>query len=526
MATRKHLFYGATMMLSAYLPTRLLLLRVMALILSIATFQCTAALAEPSLVSTPEVAALRPERGDRVIVTLRDANSGRAHLHADAPPGILVTIKPITVGGRPARAWLVSLSASSTFDADGTIMLTARAGRRLTTGVVPVKLIPAPTAASQLQAEVSFEGETLLDGLTRPLILRISNLSDAATRVEVLPRLPIFLSAEDGAWKKPHKLPARTTTLISIPIKTAGTAEHPLLSGKHEVAVVVNATRGNSASWSGQVAAVTTLSVGIPGMSEVQGLLQVPSFLLFPGFLLITAFMLMVSIGKARCASDGGIKDHLSVPWSSGLWLIAITFSMLLVPLYPYVSRLLGTGPRNILYGFDLGDVIRVWFVSIMLGSLAGLAVLTWREWAARQTKARTFSEQMTPVELLRRLGRLGQSTNLPCITLQEQGDPRIHDLGQRPSDGRAWATSSIACIILDASKPGFDQRRIGEAIRNAKPALIAERLEEAERTGAIAIKWQQTGVLTGVGTVDASMFSALEPKEPIVTLTRGGRVQ
>lgn len=524
MAPRKHLSYGLTMKLRVYPSIRYLILRVVALILAIATFPCLNASAEPSLAATPEGPTLAPGREDRIIVTLRGVK-GAADLRADPPAGVVATIKAITATGAPTRTWLVSLRASPSFDTDGTIILTAKAGHRLITSAVPVKARQAPSAASQLQAEVSFEGETLLDGLSRPLLVRISNLADETTRAMVEARLPAFLSADAGVWKKPFDLPARSTTVISIPVRTAGTSKNPLLSGKHEVAVVINVTRRPPASWSGQVVAVTTLNVGVPGMSEVQGLLQVPSFLLFPGFLLVTAFMLVLNAAGARAAPGAEPKDRLSVPWSSGLWLFAITLSMVSIPLYPYVSRLLGAGPRNILYGFDLGDVLRVWFVWIVLGVIAGLIVLTWRGCRARRAALTTFSPDLSPLQLLRRLAQLGLSTDIACLTLAELGDPRIHHLGQILPNDQTWATSAIACTVVDGSHPGFDQRLIGEAIRDADPAIVADRLEKAEQIGAIEVRWQQAGGLKGVRKVDASLFSAPEPATSIVTLIRGGRV-
>ncbi len=172
---------------------------------------------------------------------------------------------------------------------------------------------------------------------------------------------------------KRNRSPPRSTVIVRIPLSTDGTGDHPVISGKHEVAIVVGARRNGSSRWSGQAVASTALAVGVPGMEAVQGVLQVPSFLLLPGFLFVAAYLLTAKLVRGRAPPETEKEGFLSLGWSAGrLAGLRSRSRLLLIGLYPLLMNVWLGSPRNILYGFDLGDVIRVWVISLLLGGLGG----------------------------------------------------------------------------------------------------------------------------------------------------------
>lgn len=473
---------------------------------------------QPALKPSPESITLVPGASDRFLVSLQVAGSGDASLDITTPPSVRAEVKVVRAPGGTARQWIVMLTAAADFDTEGTAILTARIGSQVFSAPLPVKLHQAATADSQLKVELSFEGESLMDGLDRPLLARVSNLSDAPTEITVQPRLPPFLEAKAGPWQQPQMVAGRSTIVVEIPIGT-NTSKYALISGKHQVAVTVTAKRTSTPAWSGQSVAATELTVGVPGMSEVQGILQIPSFLLFPGFLLITAFTVAVRFRNQGLAATQGEKSGLAVEWSSGLWLIAITLSIGMVWAYGPLCWLFGFGWRNILYGFDLGDVLRVWGFSLVLG---GILALVWRfiqdKRAANRAKSE-FSEGLEPLDLVDRLIRRNMVSDLPFVTLPAPGNERLYQLGGLLTDGKTWATSKIICSIVDPTKQGFDRRELSTAVRSGNAVTLRAALVKALQLGAIELKWMPTPKITGVGQVEATQFATTEGPAPIVDL-------
>lgn len=490
-------------------------------LLALSLFSCLLAAgradAQASLSSSPETVTLTPGGSDRLVVSLKGVGKGGATFKVDSPSSVHASAAPLRGAGGLVRQWIVTLTADTSFGEDGTAILISQVGRQIITGTLPVKLRQAPAAAAQLSVALSFEGETLLDGLTRPLLAQVSNLADSPVRITLSPRLPSFVVTADDKWKNALLVPARSTVVVEIPIRTGTSPGAPLLSGKHEVAVIVRAERGSATGWNGQVVAATSLNVGVPGMSEVQGLLQVPSFLLFPGFLLVTSFMLTLRFRRKGWAAAEDEKGGLAVSWSSGLWLIAITLSILIIPCYPLLSWMTGSGWRNILYGFDLGDVIRVWFLSIVGGLLSALVVHAYQTKKEREEVLSTFSEDLTPVSFLERLALLGRSAAIPFMTLDDETDFRVYNLGGSLPDGKTWACSAIELSILEAGASGFDRRQLAEVLNRNNPGEIGSYLTEMQGIRAIGLKWQQAGSITGVAKVDAGRFTNLETARSVV---------
>lgn len=473
-----------------------------------------AASAQPRILLDPATVTLAPGSGDRVLVTVEGSLSGPASIALRTPESIDSAVEPLGPPGSASRQWIVTLSAGPGFDGDSTAIVMLASGSLRSAVPLPIKVKASPSAASLLAANLSFEGETLLDGLERPLLLRLSNLSDLPLEVTVEPQLPRFLAAKGDDWKTASVAP-RSTIVIRIPLATAGTSDHPVMSGKHEVTVAVAARRPGNSKWSGQAVATAPVSVGVPGMEAVQGVLQVPSFLLLPGFLLVAAYALTAKQFRRGARTEPAKESPLSLGWTAGHWLVAISLSMILVWLYPLLMRLWLGSPRSILYGFDLGDVIRVWVMSILFGIVAALVVEAVgagiSAWKARSA----FSVDLEPLELLDRLALGGTPTNLP-FTVDGQGG-KLYSLERSAGNGEAWAASAIELTIRDPSK--FDADDFRTKVKAGKAIVLRAALADAVGSGAVSLGWAGAGDVRGVARVPAADFAKTQGPGPIIVL-------
>ncbi|KQT33682.1 hypothetical protein ASG29_06630 [Sphingomonas sp. Leaf412] len=467
------------------------------------------------LIVEPSTVTLAAGDEGRVLVRVEGGGVARRSIAVSGPASVRWTARRFG-----SAQWVLELEARPGFDGEATAIVEAKDRRRTLATPLMIKARPSPAASALLSAGLSFEGETLLDGFTRPLLVRLSNLSDLPLDMTLRPALPAFLAAGEGEWSKGRRVAAHSSVIVPIPVSTAGSGDHPVASGKHKVAVIVAARRVGSPAWSGQVVADAELSVGVPGMAEVQGVLQVPSFLLFPGFLLVSAFALTTRLLRRPAAGAGpsadGKESLLSLGWSAGHWLVAISLSMILVWIYPGLMKMWLGSRRDILYGFDLGDVIRVWIISIATGILAALLTAAVASLVARRRAAAAFNQDLAPIELLERLASRKSSALLPFVTLDD--DSRIYSLESAAGAGQAWVASAIELNVLDRSRPEFDALELARRIRAGDPKELSDHLANLVAAGAIRLDWTQAGDVRGVGIVPAARLDQTEGPGSIVT--------
>src|ERR1039457_5331989 len=109
-------------------------------------------------------------------------------------------------------------------------------------------------------------------------------------------------------------------------------------------------------------------------------------------------------------------------------WLVSITISLLMAMLYWLRVR------RWYFVSYGLQDIALVWFVSIILGIL-GYTV--WFKTAEFMEARKTFSTKDKPLDVLRKMHRLGMGLVLPRVTLT--ADPRELRFVLQEKDGRQW---------------------------------------------------------------------------------------
>jgi len=466
--------------------------------------------AEAILSITPAELALSPGVPERVVVTLSGtaAELQGADLKILPPPGLAISGREPTPTSSGTRGWIVTLRSDASLIASSAAVL-VRTTPKLFSGTLKVSPATPPAATAQFTADLIYNGESLFDKAEGNLQLRLTNLSDSTLSLVSRLSLPGFLKqvCRQGKACPPAAavtLAPRETTVIGYRIAVDASEQNPLTTGKHQLSATVSATRLEGARpWQASQIVTRELTVGIPGLEGIQTLIQIPSFLLLPGFLICVVALMTWRWWRPPAAEAGEPDSWTMVAMSPPLWVLAISISMMVVWLYPSISALLGAGRRNLLQGFDLSDVIRVWVGSIITGFvLASLGAGILRLWKFMQG-LRTFGTGDKPEVALRKMKRQGLET----VTFQMRNEVdtgRLFRIGEPLDDGRLWAFPAIRY----ASKKGFDEVRFVAAIGAKRIAEIVAMVDRGVEQGTLSVRWDKVPNGGGPRIVDAAIFT------------------
>jgi hypothetical protein len=409
-------------------------------------------------------------------------------------------------------AWLVhlSLDPAQTSETDATLALRMRDG---STNVASVHVVPkaAPAVASMVTGAITLDGDTLYDGDTARLALRLTNETDTpfeVQRARFVPSQTFDASfADQGTWQlPPHQ------TIVKVAQVTIR-SDHALVSGKHPISILVTLARQSpSHPWFGDLMVTDQLGAGVPGIAEMQNLIGVPTFLLLPGALLVISF-LMVWQTHNPPAEAKGMLDRLAVAWSPSLWLVAITASILIVAIYPYVTGI--WGPRRyILYGFDLRDVGIIWFSCVAIGAAAGGIALAIQRCRQKAAAAQLFQAGEAPWPFLERLA--GMRIASLRFAAFRAGAGYLHRLTDADADGLRWLAPAIR---VDAAGLSDDEKIIlGDAIRDGTVEAVITLLAQHGLEGNLT--WQPAdNVAAPVHRADGLNGTVRTNQQPIMVL-------
>jgi hypothetical protein len=460
-----------------------------------------------------------------VSVTGSDPQLRDATLRILAPPEINYRVNP-PMAGTGVRMWVVELGAGPSAAADTPVAVVARVGGKIETATIIVSPKPSAAAATQLSAELMLDRETLLEGARSRLLLRISNLSDYPLRVSprfipppVLAIAPDCAVADEAPCAFPLTLRPRSSEVIAFTIGTASSPDHPLVNGRHVVTAVIEASRDPKESvgppWTGSIALSQPVTVGVPGLSEVQAVVQVPSFLLLPGFLACIVFMMTWRKWRpGTAAPEGGLPAWLSVGLGPALWVIAIPASFLIVLwLYPALTQRAGLGRREILYGFELSDVIRVWLGSMLLGFFAAVFGLVASAALDAYRRRNDYAATDTPLEILRKMKARGRPLRLTYDAIGTE--ERLYALDPLPASGQIWAAPQI---LYDASGDGNALAQpLAQAIAQDELGSALDILKRGMKDDALTARWAAAEGQSGARKVDATRFDRPDQKASLL---------
>lgn len=367
------------------------------------------------------------------------------------------------------------------------LFATLAANSRQSDEVSKVVEVAAQTASTQLNEQ-------------RPgqVFLVINNKSNLPIRVgQISARGPGFISGEpdlEGITKNPDgsfTIAARDSLSVPVRIKV----EDVVRPGKHLLLFQVPVEWGASKQvQKANVIAKQEFDVGILGESELLTALGLPSFLILPGFLMLATFRLL---GKGGKGEDSILKNATN----PALWIAAITLSGVMAFIYPQGTKLLGGVSRNYLVGYGLGDIIRVWIASILMGVLARVLLQFFRRVWRRLFQPSTTD---TPQKLLRKLAWQGLGVSLYQMTVKvDQEDCKAFLLEPlRDNQETFWVGPFINITFTSAATKEFKDDIANLLEREGSARELASKLEQGTRDAMVTVAWDQKSKLKGVREV------------------------
>jgi hypothetical protein len=239
------------------------------------------------------------------------------------------------------------------------------------------------------------------------------------------------------------------------------------------------------------VIAQQEFDVGILGESELLTALGLPSFLILPGFLMIVVYGLL---DKRAVMSDSILKNATNAP----LWIGAITLSGVMAFLYPLGTSLLSGVKRDYLISYGLGDIIRVWIASILLGVVAWLFV-QWIKRLVRYLFKPSINDK--PERLLKKLSWQGLKLELPKFSVNGKEVFLLQPL--RENQETYWVGPYINIQWLSVeerlkAEQATFKNRVSEQLDGDKPRTLAKSIEEGKRKKFLTADWDTTGGWSG----------------------------
>jgi hypothetical protein len=248
--------------------------------------------------------------------------------------------------------------------------------------------------------------------------------------------------------------------------------------------------------FSGTLLASQKLSVGVLGESDILKLLGVPTFLFLPGFLMAAAFMALWKFVSPKKAPALEAK-------STEFWLIAITLSLLAAPAYSFITRWFGS-PRNYLVAYGMRDVFWVWIGSIGVAAFVWLVITgsmgLMARWKASKHAQRTFSEDDSPVEVLRKLALNGLGFSLTAVDVTVGSTKQQYLLLEQRREGQteAWISPPIVWEWRGTRTVEFASQFMKQLDQVKNADALADLIERGCGKGndvkMLDVSWKYTG--------------------------------
>jgi hypothetical protein len=409
-------------------------------------------------------------------------------------------------------AWSLVLSQSREGPIPGTVTVRvdyiwqaqgdAKGTPRVAIGALEVRSRQREAVTQLVDVEVKSALVSLNDQQAGTIYVVLTNKSDIPLRVRrIKPEGPTFLAFEPNAMVNEILLTPRDSRHLAFDVRAANAQVRP---GKHLLLFVVAFEWQRAGErQSGDVIATREIEVKVLGESEVLTPLAVPSLLVLPGFLVLTMWSLLWTLFRPK-DSQAEFPLKVSSPY---FWMVAIPISFAIVFGYPFASKLLFNIPRDYFLGnYGLIDVAWVWLASLLLGSVGyllatGVAGLI--RWARQAKEAwRTPSPRDLPVTTLRKLHRQGLGLNVKRIQLKVGDQPQTAYLLERPSDSQEefWASRGIVFGRPSnvVAKEDLEGRIESQLTNDGNPTILAELLEEGQRSNYLYVDWEQSKLPKG----------------------------
>lgn len=415
--------------------------------------------ANPTLsVSQPSV-TIETGRLTSVLLSV-DTLPAKAYLYIDGDPGIAWSLRQAA----PSQ-WVLRVGPTARLTADATLIIQLLGAGNKRIAVTQVKVTPKalPTPESVASLALMLDGGGLVEGLKSRAYLVVTNKSEhaiALRRVDPIASDGIVVTIDAAS-----ALIMPRETLVQ-PMTIEVERGRVPRTGTHQLAVRATLTtdlsptearlaRGSigAPGWEARVVASKEVDLTVPGLSELQGILQIPTLLLLPGLLAIIAFTALLDLAKPRPAGENPLS-RLTIALSPGVWVVMIMISAVIDAGYAFAAG------RDILYGFGLRDVAALWFVSLIVGGLAGWCAYKMEIARQRAAAAPRFAKGITPSVFLQQMARDGEPLRRRARLLGEQ---LLFDLGAVDAPNQLWA---CGVIVMRPTAAGGSQ--VLDAVRSA----------------------------------------------------------
>jgi hypothetical protein len=405
-------------------------------------------------------------------------------LHATVTPvpqGLHAKLRhlPRRLGPHAAKTFAIELHSSTALTDKATVnLLMTYFARGSGGGVVTKSVTVAPTKPETLDQLVHITlgsaATPVRSGQSAKLLALVTN--DAPSPVEVEGATgegPKFVTISDGLphGKTRTHVPAGGTGVVPLTVKASERVE----TGTERLVVALPVSAGSQHV---TLRAEHDLDVSVGGASELLTILGVPSLLLIPGFIVLGISAALWQLRWWRPAWDQ--DDYPFAPNTPQFWVLAVTVSLLIVAAWSLVED-----PSPFMGEYGVGDVVKIWLISLVVGAIAHAAALNGRNYRANRRMPREGDE---PIATLQKLARRGLSVRRPRV--QFSGSAYLQ-LTPEQEGKTAW----IATRIMYAWKPGasdeLEKQLKREIATSGNPKKVATLLKNAKLSQKIDVQWK-----------------------------------
>jgi hypothetical protein len=376
--------------------------------------------------------------------------------------------------------------------------------------------ITAPGAVTVTPlADIEFKGSLEALSYQRPgrLFVTITNKSSEALDV-----IDIKVSTSSYITATPEKtqlkLPYGSAEAVPVSIAVGD----QIVPGKYPIVVV--ATLRTPAGLPGSVVKAQDVDIAVLGEADILSKIGAPSLLFLPGVLFLLTWQLLWSIGRK---DDERGKYSLTIT-TGGFWVVAVALALVVARLYPWVAGYaypwIAPGAtakrRDYLEAYGFYDYALLFALSIAAATVLYLAWLALQKlqalhgaWVVRRNTPAATDQ---PVDIIHKLGRLGQTVALP------RAHPSAGNAGDIVYILDSWRNPPSIWIIppallADGPQADANSRNLADDIQVGR-IIEAARLHRLLVIGIEAqwwtLQWQAVAGINAPRSVAASSWTEL----------------
>lgn len=464
------------------------------------------------------------QTGSPLLVIARNPTSQTApavQITSLSDGGLTLSPSPptVTLASHRETSWQFQVTCQSGF-VSGNVHIVLRSNPpgqsgpvavQIATKSIPVKLRDPRPLENTASIEVKSTLASLHSGDAGELTLAITNKTAEPLSVTVTPKAARFFTfglpppaAPPKSDANPPTVPATISPLSTGAVTFTVSANGKVTPGKQILQFEVTLDQGGQPR---SFLVTRDVEVNVMGASEILTAVGVPSLFLLPGFLAVSSFLLLWRWNIWRPTPAGPSPLEFPKP---DFWVVSITVSMVITGCFLLFLR------KDYLSYYGLGDLMVLWFTSILIGSVV---YLVYRAVALYVASRHYPQRRDSPIAILHKMKRYGMAMDLPTIKLKAGKEILFLLLAETDS---AYVCPPMLVIWKDSADPKLPQALGDQLKRGGDPEGVAhllqtERDKEKKKPGSSniqEIKWDGTDPLNpsahriATGDIDTSSTS------------------